>query len=227
MIEQMENANRVSSQDLAVIIRALREMRGWSQDTVSALSRLSIRTIQRVECGEPSNTDTRQALARVFELDDIDAFNKPFRLPEPKQIQAAREQFEREHVTLEAHIAASGRDLVRLFDTADMSSSSSVVELEGDAAEAFAGLVDYLRDYRDCSDVMSETDKLGAGREAQSYFDRLSAVGFSVVHARRKTALVGKTWPDKTPLKMTIAYLVVYPKGKEPTAIAVRRQIEL
>jgi hypothetical protein len=107
-----------------------------------------------------------------------------------------------------------------------MSSASSVVELEGDTAEAFAGLVDYLRDYRDCSDVMSETDKLGASRDTQTYFDRLSGAGFSVVYARRKVALVGKNWPDQTPVKMVIVYLVVYPKGKEPSVIAVQRQVE-
>jgi len=226
MIEQMENANRVSSQDLAIIIRTLREMMGWSQDTLSALSGLSLRTIQRVECGKPSNAVTRQALSRAFELDDIDAYNKPLRFPDPREIQAARERFEREHVTLEVHVATSGRDLIRIFDTADMSSASSVVELEGDAAEAFAGLVDYLRDYRDCSDVMSETDKLGASRDTQAYFDRLSGAGFSVVYARRKVALVGKNWPDRTPVKMAIVYLVVYPKGKEPGVIAVQRQVE-
>jgi len=227
MIEQMENANRVSSQDLAIIIRTVREMLGWSQDTLAALSGLSIRTIQRFECGEPSNTDTRQALARAFELDDIDAYNKPFRLPDPKEIQAARERFEREHVTLEAHVAASGRDLMRLVDTADMYSSSSAAEFDDEAAEAFAGLVDYLRDYGDCSDVMSEMDKLGAAREVQQYFDRLVEAGVSVVCARRKVSLVGKNWPDQTPVKMTIVYLVAYPKGKEPSAIAVQRQVQL
>jgi transcriptional regulator with XRE-family HTH domain len=227
MIEQIEDTNRVSGQDLAVIIRTLREIRGWSQDTLAELTGLSVRTVQRVECGEPSNTDTRQALARAFELDDIDAFNKPLHLPDPKYIQAEMERFEREHLTLETQIATSGRDLVRVFDTADMSSASSVVELEDDAAEAFAGLVDYLREYRDCADLMSETDKLGAGGNVQQYFDRLVCAGYSVVYARRKTALVGKNWPDKTPLKMTIAYLVVYPKGKEPAVIAVERQIEL
>src|SRR5947209_3274179 len=213
MTGQMKNTRGGSGQDLAVMIRTLREIREWSQDTLSALSGLSIRTIERVECGEPSNTDTRQALARAFELGDIDAFNKPFHLPDPKQMQAEKERFERNHVTLEAHMAASGRDLVRVFDTADMSSSSAVVELDEDAAEAFADLVDYLRDYRDCSDLMSETDKLGAGRDVQQHFDRLIGAGYSVVYARRKTALVAKSWPDQTPVKMTIVYLVVYPKG--------------
>jgi hypothetical protein len=41
-----------------------------------------------------------------------------------------------------------------------------------------------------------------------------------------KAALVGKTWPDKAPLKMTIVYLLVYSKGKEPKAIAVQRRLD-
>ena len=46
------------------------------------------------------------------------------------------------------------------------------------------------------------------------------------VDAERKAALVGMTWPDKTPLKMTIVYLLVYSTGKEPKAIAVERQLD-
>lgn len=47
-----------------------------------------------------------------------------------------------------------------------------------------------------------------------------------LVYAQGKAALVGKTWPDKTPLKMTIIYLLVYSKGKEPNAIAVERRLD-
>ena len=43
---------------------------------------------------------------------------------------------------------------------------------------------------------------------------------------REKTAVVGKTWPNKTSLKMTIVYLLVYSKGKEPKAIAVERRLD-
>ena len=47
-----------------------------------------------------------------------------------------------------------------------------------------------------------------------------------LVYAERKVALVGMTWPDKTPLKMSIVYLLVYSKGKEPKAIAVERRLD-
>ena len=52
-VEQMENAESVSAKDLAVFISELRSMRGWSQDTLAAVSKLSMRTAQRVENGEP------------------------------------------------------------------------------------------------------------------------------------------------------------------------------
>ena len=45
-----------------------------------------------------------------------------------------------------------------------------------------------------------------------------------LVYAQAKTAMVGKTWPNNTPLKMTIVYLLVYSKGKEQKAIAVERR---
>jgi hypothetical protein len=47
-----------------------------------------------------------------------------------------------------------------------------------------------------------------------------------LVDAERKAALVGMTWPDKTPLKMSIVYLLAYSKGKEAKAIAVERRLD-
>jgi hypothetical protein len=37
--------------------------------------------------------------------------------------------------------------------------------------------------------------------------------------------MVGQNWQDKTPLEMTIVYVVVYPKGKEPKEILVPRKV--
>lgn len=226
-VEQMEKPQPLSARDLADIIRAFREMRQWSQDTLSAISKLSTRTIQRVENGEPSNGDTRRALALAFELKDADVFNKPLSLPSPEQIRAEEERMKREHVTLVAQIARSGQELVRLIEQADANSSSSAVLLEGSAAEAFAGLVDYLRDYSDCADCTSETEKLKIFADVQEYLDTLGAAGFSVTYARRDTGLVSKDWADKAPVAMTIVYLVVYPIGSEPKLILAPRKVRL
>jgi hypothetical protein len=191
------------------------------------VSRLSIRTIQRVESGEPSNADTRRALARAFELEDIDIFNKLCNTSAAKQISVELEKFKREHVTLEARTVTSGQELIRLHGTADMYCASPAVELESDVAEVFAQLVDYLSDYRDCSDDMSEVDKLGASREVQAYLDRLTQVGFSLIYARRDTRLMSDSWANNKPLAMTIAYLSVFPAGSEPKLLIVSRHVRL
>lgn len=84
MNTEMANAKPINGEELAGIIRTFREMRQWSQDTLAALSKLNIRTVQRVESGEASSAETRRALALAFELEDIDVFNKPFIMPDPR-----------------------------------------------------------------------------------------------------------------------------------------------
>lgn len=227
MTEQMADAQILNGQELAEIIRIFREMRQWSQDTLSALSKLSIRTVQRVESGDPSSPETRRALALAFELEDIDIFNKPFKLPDPELIQAEMEKFKRENVTLDAHTVTTGQELVRLFESAQMDYSDPNIVLTGAAAEAHAALVDYLRDHRDCADLMSQTQKLVAYDDIQSYLDTLHKAGYSICCARRDTKLVGRDWKDKTPWPVSILYLIVCPKGSEPKMVFVPRQVKL
>jgi transcriptional regulator with XRE-family HTH domain len=59
-------------QEFAACIKIFRELRKWSQEQLADISGLTVRTIQRVEKGEPSSTDTLRAFARAFELEDID-----------------------------------------------------------------------------------------------------------------------------------------------------------
>jgi hypothetical protein len=73
---------------------------------------------------------------------------------------------------------------------------------------------------------MSETQKLVAFRDVQTYLDDLQKAGFTLSYARRDTKLVGKEWTDKTPWAVTIVYLVVFPKGSEPKLIYAPRQIK-
>ncbi|AMJ76641.1 helix-turn-helix transcriptional regulator [Alteromonas stellipolaris] len=50
-------------------VKRLRIENGWSQEHLSKISGVSVRTIQRVENGHSSSLETRSALAAVFELD--------------------------------------------------------------------------------------------------------------------------------------------------------------
>jgi len=60
----MKNVER----DLNMIVKTLRLQRGWSQDQLSQLSGLSVRTIQRIEKGNPPGLESLKSLAAVFDV---------------------------------------------------------------------------------------------------------------------------------------------------------------
>lgn len=55
-----------------MIIKKLRLQKGWSQEQLSQLSGLSIRTIQRIEKGQNPGLESLKSLAAVFELSITD-----------------------------------------------------------------------------------------------------------------------------------------------------------
>ena len=52
-----------------MLIQKLRLQRGWSQEQLAELSGLSVRTIQRLERGQPASAESLKAVASVFEID--------------------------------------------------------------------------------------------------------------------------------------------------------------
>ena len=52
-----------------MIIKKLRENKHWSQDQLANMAGLSLRTIQRVEAGNPASKETLKSLASVFEIE--------------------------------------------------------------------------------------------------------------------------------------------------------------
>lgn len=59
-----------------MLIQKLRLQRGWSQEQLAEVSGLSVRTIQRLERGQPGSLESIKALAAVFET-DLDRLKEP------------------------------------------------------------------------------------------------------------------------------------------------------
>lgn len=57
-------------------IKKMRLDRHWSQDQLAEMSRLSIRTIQRIENGENAGLESLKSLAAVFEINIADSDKK-------------------------------------------------------------------------------------------------------------------------------------------------------
>ena len=52
-----------------MLIQKLRLRRGWSQEQLAELSGLSVRTVQRLERGQPASMESLKALGAAFEID--------------------------------------------------------------------------------------------------------------------------------------------------------------
>lgn len=218
--ENAQQTRLLTPAELAVCLRLFRETRQWSQEQLAAISGLNVRTIQRVEQGLSASLDTRRALASAFEFEDIDALNKPFTIPSEEEFQAAKEQFDLEHVTLMAIPLTTGKQLAKLAETCTMDLSEPAFELPRDADETFAALVDYFRDYRDCADVYSETQKFEVYDEMQSHIDALKTLGVSLRYAERRVQVKWGSGADSKPMPVTVLYVVGFPLGKEPGQFA-------
>jgi transcriptional regulator with XRE-family HTH domain len=218
--ESNQQTRLLTPAELAVCIRMFREMRQWSQEQLAEISGLNVRTVQRVEQGLSASLDTRRALASAFEFEDIDALNKPFTIPSEEELKAAKEKFDREHVTLTAIPLTTGKQLAKLAEICSMDLSEPGFELTREADETFAALVDYFRDYRDCADVYSETQKFDVYDEMQSHIDALKTLGVSLRYAERKMQVKWGTEPDSKPMPVNVLYVVAFPLGKEPEQFA-------
>lgn len=211
--------------ELAAVVKMFRESRRWSQEQLAEITRLSTRTVQRVENGQPSDLDTRRALARAFEFEDINVLNKPFSIPTAEEVEANRLAFEREHITLEAHVLASGRQLAGLAETHSLDLCTPGFEMDRQASEVFAALVDYFHECRDCHDLYSEVQKLEVHDEWQGHIDALAETGVSLRYATRKVSLAASG--SAAPFEASVVYVVSYPTGKEPGQFATPRKFRL
>lgn len=139
------------------LVKTVRTAHGWTQETLAELSGLQTRTIQRVEQGQPSSPDTRRAMGRAFAFDDIDFFNTLKGTPSDAEMRKQQEAFDREHLLLDAR-AVDGRQLLTLMQEGPgfgAICAMSVAELPRAAQDAFACIVDFVRDCMDIFDVAS------------------------------------------------------------------------
>jgi transcriptional regulator with XRE-family HTH domain len=219
-------ARKLTPAELAGVIKMFREMRQWSQEQLADVAGLSTRTVQRIETGRPSDLDTRRALARAFEAQDIDMFNKPYVIPTEEEMKAARVQFEREHMTLAAYPLTTGRQLADLVERHSMDLMTPGFEMEREADQEFAALIDYLREYRDCHDLYQQVDKLDVYDALQERIDSLSRMGVSLRYAERQIKLMTAGEAAK-PWETSVLYVVAFRIGHEPDQFATPRKFKI
>ena len=207
-----------------MVVRTLRETKGWSQEQMAEIAKLSTRTVQRVEEGLPASLDTRRALASGLGFEDIDALNKPYAIPTAVQLAEQQARFNAEHLTLKAQRIETGKQLGRAVEQCSAALYHEAVDLPVEAAEVFARLTDYCRDYAVCGEMFSAVDKLGIYEELEQMVSQLADMEFTLIVATRDTQLRTNGATDGVPI--SILYVVAFPKGKEAEQLLVAKNVK-
>ena len=221
-----QQARMMSNEELAFLVKLMRDSRKWTQEQLAEISNLNIRTIQRVENATSASFDTRRALARAFEATDIDCFNKAHVFPTQEEIEEAVKKAEKEYLTLDANALKDGRQVANLAEWSSCDMCTCDYEMPSDAQQAYAELLDYFRDFRDSADCFHEVDKLNIYDDFNDLLKIIDIHGFSIKYAKRVLKLSAKT-EGGDPLPMNLVYMSIFPKNQAPNHFSVTRKVQM
>ncbi|HAT1864835.1 TPA: helix-turn-helix domain-containing protein [Legionella pneumophila] len=208
---------------LAFYIVLYRKQRGWTQETVAELTKLNVRTIQRVENGKGSSPDVRRALASVFGLEDIDIFNRPFQHPDEVALREEYERLEKETITLSVKKVTCGKQLREMAEEAQAHQFEAREGLSKESEHCFAELQDYLQDCDGIYQEMTAVQKLEINEELQSMLERFKNAGVSLGIA------VGslKMGDDKDPFSIRSNCYIAAPNDSFPEKIMLNKSVRM
>ena len=106
----------MTATEIGFLVKIYRDAMKWSQETLAELSGRTVRTIQRVEAGHPTNLDTRRAIARGFQIPDLDFFPNRTRFRPPMKWIGKRLRFDRQYVVLDANVVDGRKIMAMLID---------------------------------------------------------------------------------------------------------------
>jgi transcriptional regulator with XRE-family HTH domain len=217
----------LSDKEVGAMVAVQRSEHGWTQETLAEIARVTVRTVQRVEKGDPSSPDTRRALARAFKFPDIDFFNKPLALPNPEKMRQEKERLDRETVEVAIKPLTTGIQIRELAEICDAAAFDRCGEVDEQAEELFAALQENFRDYGDVKECYSATQKLDMNKSFLGMIEDLLKAGFVLGGGTRQVRFVNQKSTGQEPLRFTVAYIIVAPVDVLPPSIRVPRAAQL
>ncbi len=130
-----------------------------------------------------------------------------------------------DHVPIAATPVKSGEALAALAGNSEASLFHCDDEISLEAKQQAACLFDYLCDLVDVWDDISFSERLRYTQDMEQMLRELEGLDVRVHVASRSTKMVGVHWENKTPLPLSIGYLVVAPKDKDITQLMVPKRL--
>lgn len=209
---------------LAQIVIFMREQKMWTQETLAEISKVNIRTIQRLENAEPTTVDTRRALARAFEYEDIDVFNSDTFIHDFLKWGEEVKRFTEDTIEKSLENICSGRKIRELIETNEAFAFHQLHNLSAEAEEVMAEFQDYVKDYSFIHDVYSAVEKLDINEEFQKLLNKLACMELTMGFFIRRLC---KKHADSEPLCLNTVYFVVGFKANFPKIIRVQKKVTM
>lgn len=216
---------KITNEELGVLVKLMRDSKKWTQEQLAEISNLNTRTIQRVENGQSASFETRRALALAFDAEDIDCFNKEHAFPTQKEIQDAINRAQNEYLTLDAFDVKHGRLIGQLAEWSKCDIGTCDFELPLNVQLAYAELLDGFREFRECSEIYNEIDKVRFYEDLNELLKVIEDNGFRVKYAKRATALKSNKL-DERDLPLDIVYFSIFPRDQVPSQFFVAKKIK-
>jgi transcriptional regulator with XRE-family HTH domain len=202
----------ITPAELAEFVKTWRRKHMWSQAALAEAAKVDERTIQRVENGEPSNFQTRRALARAFQCDDIDFFNKPMPFPHLETLKGYWAELDKTSVNVPITRIRDARTLRTMSEGANSIAPMELGEPSLEAQKAFASIVDNLQDYNELRHNYSMNQRLDFDRGIDALLNTIvdagAAIGAGLGHTK---ARFRSDAPNSEPIDWTTILLVLTP----------------
>lgn len=220
-----QHARIISNDELAALVKLMRDARKWTQEQLAEITGLNIRTIQRVENGASASFDTRRALAIAFESNDIDCLNKAHVFLTQEEIEETVNKIEKDYLTLDAKKLNNGRLVGELAEWSRCDMTSCDYELPLNIQQIYAEFLDYFRDFRDCVELYNQVDKLRIYNDFNVLLETIELDGFCVKYAKRTVSLK-LNQNEGGIIPMNLVYISIFPEKQVPNQFLVSREID-
>ncbi len=214
--------------------RCVRESQYLSQEALAEAAGITMRTVQRFEAGETVQIGSRRSLAKALRYGDQDTFDDPkfaatvlgffddLKAFQQKQVDDQHP----DQMRLPAQLVCSGEEAIQFAQGNDAVCFDISTDLNRATKTIVATFADYVCDVGELDDLSAATS-LTFANEFDDMLKALKAEGAIVYTAKHDRKFVGENWADKTPMSMTLGYLVVVAATKKLEHLYVLHKTKL
>lgn len=215
MIGHMPKANFVDK----------RKKHGWTQEQLSDISGVAVRTIQRLENGKPAALSSLQALAAAFKCDIqdiIDEDTSSLRSDESSDKKQDQNQKAEPQVYLLPRLK-SGKAITDIVSSTHMYHTDYDEPQTREEAEAVSIFMQSIRDWGDIWNDIEPGEQITASFDCNDLLKEIESFGYLVFGIRRKIIWIHS---EKLRTPMDVATIILR-RSSDPRIVKAAEGIEI